>query len=104
MPDHPERGSVIEVTCPCCEARLTVDPASGAVLGSEKAANARTGVDLKDAKQVLEQETARIHERYGQIVRTEKGRGAALDKLFKTHIEKSKDEPAPRPIRDIDLD
>jgi len=27
-----------------------------------------------------------------------------LDKLFKTHIEKSKDEPAPRPIRDIDLD
>jgi len=104
MPDHPEKGSVLEVTCPCCEARLTVDPASGAVLGSEKAAHARAGVDLKDAQQVLEQETARIHERYDQIVRTEKGRGAVLDKLFKTHIEKSKDEPAPRPIRDIDLD
>ena len=104
MPDHPERGSVLEVTCPCCEARLTVDPASGAVLGSEKTAHARAGVDLKDARQVLEQETARIHERYDQIVRTEKGRGAALDKLFKSHIEKSKDEPAPRPIRDIDLD
>ena len=92
------------MTCPCCEARLTVDPVSGAVLGNEKAANARAGVDLKDARQVLEQETARIHERYDQIVRTEKGRGAVLDKLFKTHIEKSKDEPAPRPIRDIDLD
>jgi len=104
MPDHPEKGSVLEVTCPCCEARLTVDPASGAVLGSEKAAHARAGVDLKDARQVLEQETARIHERYDQIVRTEKGRGAVLDKLFKSHIEKSKDEPAPRPIRDIDLD
>jgi hypothetical protein len=104
MPDHPEKGGVLEVTCPCCEARLTVDPASGAVLGSEKAAHARAGVDLKDAQRVLEQETARIHERYDQIVRTEKGRGAALDKLFKTHIEKSKDEPAPRPIRDIDLD
>ena len=36
MPDHPEKGSVLEVTCPCCEARLTVDPASGAVLGSER--------------------------------------------------------------------
>ena len=55
-------------------------------------------------RRVLEQETARIHERYDQIVQTEKGRGAVLDKLFKTHIEKSKDEPAPRPIRDIDLD
>jgi hypothetical protein len=104
MPDHPERGSALEVTCPCCEARLTVDPASGAVLGSETAPPARAGVDLKDARRVLEEETARIHERYDQIVRTEKGRGAALDKLFKSHIEKSKDEPPPRPIRDIDLD
>src|SRR5665647_2119073 len=104
MPDHPEKGGVLEVTCPCCEARLTVDPVSGAVLGSEKAVHARAGVDLKDARRVLEEETARIHERYDQIVQTEKGRGAVLEKLFKTHIEKSKDEPAPRPIRDIDLD
>jgi len=104
MPEPPERGSVLEVTCPCCDARLTVDTAQGTVIGSEKAAHARAGVDLKDARQVLEQETARIHERYDKIVQTEKGRGAALDKLFKTHIEKSKDEPAPRPIRDIDLD
>jgi hypothetical protein len=104
MPDHPEKERALEVTCPCCEARLAVDPVSGAVLGSEKAAHARAGVDLKDARRVLEQETARIHERYDQIVQTEKGRGTALDKLFKTHIEKSKDEPAPRPIRDIDLD
>ncbi|MEK6696970.1 MAG: hypothetical protein AABY98_07425 [Candidatus Deferrimicrobiota bacterium] len=104
MPDHSERGSVLEVTCPCCDARLTVDTAQGTVIGSEKGAHARAAVDLKDAQRVLEQETARIHERYDQIVRTEKGRGAVLDKLFKTHIEKSKDEPAPRPIRDIDLD
>ena len=99
MPDQPEKGGVLEVTCPCCEARLTVDPASGAVLGSEKAAHARAGVDLKDARRVLEQETARIHERYDQIVQTEKGRGAVLEKLYKSHIEKSKDEPAPRPPR-----
>ena len=104
MPDHPDQGGVLFVTCPCCETRLTVDPASGAVLGSENAAHARAGVDLKDAKRVLDQETARIHERYDQIVQTEKERGAALDKLFKTHIEKAKDEPPPRPIRDIDLD
>jgi hypothetical protein len=104
MPEQPGKGNVLEVTCPCCEARLTVDPASGAVLESEKAAHARAGVDLKDARRVLEQETARIHERYDQIVQTEKGRGAVLEKLFKSHIEKSKDEPAPRPIRDIDLE
>jgi len=104
MTDHPEKEVVLFVTCPCCEARLTVDPACGIVVASEKAAHARAGVDLKDAQRVLEQETARIHERYDQIVQAEKGKGAALDKLFKTHIEKSKDEPAPRPIRDIDLD
>jgi hypothetical protein len=103
MPDHPERGRVIEVTCPCCDARLTVDPAQGTVIGSEKGAHARAGVDLKDAQRVLEQESARIHERYDEIVRTEKGRGAALDKLFKSHMEKSKDEPVSRPVREIDL-
>jgi len=103
MPDHPERGSVIEVTCPCCDARLTVDPALGTVIGSEKGAHARAGIDLKDAQRVLEQESARIHERYDEIVRTEKGRGAALDKLFKSHMEKSKDEPVSPPVREIDL-
>ncbi len=104
MADHPEKGSVFFVTCPCCEARLAIDPAQGAVVGSEKAGHARAGVDLKDAQRVLEQETARIHERYDQIVQAEQGRGAALDKLFKSHMEKSKDEPPPRPVRDIDLD
>jgi hypothetical protein len=104
MPDHPGVGGGLEVTCPSCGSRLTVDPASGSVLGSEKAAHARAGVDLKDAQRVIEQETAAIHERYDQIVQNEKGRGAALEKLFKSHIEKSKDEPPPRPIRDIDLD
>ncbi len=104
MPDHPEYGSVIFVTCPCCDARLAIDPVQGAVVGSEKAGHARAGVDLKDAKQVLEKESALIHERYDQIVQAEKGRGAVLDKLFKSHLEKSKDEPAPRPLRDIDLE
>jgi len=104
MPDHPEDGAVLKVTCPCCEAILTIDPLQGAVVGSEKSAHARAGVDLKDAQRILDQESARIHERYDQIVQTEKGRGAVLDKLFKSHMEKSKDEPAPRPVRDIDLD
>ena len=63
MSDHPENGSVLFVTCPCCEARLTIDPVQGTVVGSEKAGNARAGVDLKDAQRVLEQESARIHEK-----------------------------------------
>jgi hypothetical protein len=104
MQDHPEKGGVLEVTCPCCDTRITVDPASGVVLGSEKASHPRTGFDLKDAQRVVEQETARIHERYDQIVQTEKGRGAALEKLFKSHMEKAKDEPVSRPLLDIDLD
>ncbi len=98
------KGKPIEVICPCCEARLKIDPSEGVVIGSEKAAHARAGVDLKDAQRVLEQESARIHQRYDQIVASEKSRGAELDKLFKSHMEKSKDEPAPRPVRDIDLD
>ena len=104
MPDRTEKGDVLEVTCPCCEARITVDPASGAVLGSEKAAHARAGVDLR-ATRAGPRTGDGAHPRTVRPDRADrKGRDGVLEKLFRVHIEKSKDEPATRPLRDIDLD
>jgi hypothetical protein len=104
MADLPESGNVLAVTCPCCGASLTIDRERGEVLGSEKAGHARAGVDIKDATKVLEKESAQIREKFEKIVQADKTRGAELDKLFKSHLEKTGDEPPQRPVRDIDLD
>lgn len=96
--------NVLEVTCPCCGARLTVDAAQGAILQSREPENARKEADLRDARRLLEEESSRIHEKYEQIVRGDKGRGAAMDRMFQDFMKKAKDEPPPKPVRDIDLD
>jgi hypothetical protein len=70
----------------------------------KEAQDPRKTAELKDARKVLEDESSRIHEKYRQIVEADKGRGAAMDRLFKDFVEKTKDEPPPKPVRDIDLD
>lgn len=104
MPDRVEDRNVLNVQCPCCGASIAVDAASGAVLESHEAVDPRKGADLKDARKLLDEESARIQDRFRQIVEADKGREAAMDKKFKEFFEKAKDEPAPRPVRDIDLD
>ena len=104
MTDPKESNPVLKVDGPCCGTILVIDAARGAVLESSPPAHPRKEASLSDARQVLEEESTRLHERYRQIVEAEKGRGATMEKKFKDVLEKTKDEPAPRPVRDIDLD
>ena len=104
MSDPSGDGPVFRLDCPCCGANLVVDAMRGVVLESSEPGNARKGADLKDAGLILKEESSRIHDRYRQIVEAEKGRGATMEKRFKDFLEKAKDEPPPRPVRDIDLD
>lgn len=101
-----ETGSrrVFNLDCPCCGARISVDAESGAVLESREAVDPRKGADLKDAQQLLKEESERIQDRFRQIVEADKMREATMDRKFKEFFEKAKDEPAPKPVRDIDLD
>ncbi|MBI5576315.1 MAG: hypothetical protein HY896_08120 [Deltaproteobacteria bacterium] len=104
MTDSAGNSSTVQVDCPCCGARLSIDAARGIVLESRQPVNPRKEASLSDAHQVLREETSRIHEKYKQIVESDKGRGETMEKKFKEFLEKSKDEPAPKPVRDIDLD
>ena len=104
MSDAVESKPVVKVDCPCCGTHLVIDAAQGKVLESGPSVNPRKQASLSDARQLLKEESSRIDERYRQIVETDKGRGATMDKKFKDFLEKAKDEPPPRPVRDIDLD
>lgn len=94
----------IEVICPCCHARLTVDPERGAVLHHEPPPKAETVTDLKAAVEELKGEAGRREARFKESMEAEKEKGKLLERKFKELLKKAKDEPVTRPTRDIDLD
>ncbi len=104
MPDPVDEKDGLKVECPCCGSSLVVDAARGVVVECREPVNPRKTAELKDARQLLEDESSRIHEKYRPIVDADKGRGAAMEQKFKDFLEQSKDEPAAKPVRDIDLE
>lgn len=102
MPDG--GNAVLNVTCPCCGATLSIDAGSGVVGEWKQPRDPRKGADLKDAEKLLLEEKERVASRYREIVQAEKGKGAAMDRKFQEFLEKSQGEPAAKPLRDIDLD
>lgn len=96
--------STIRVTCPCCDATLTVDPSLPAVLDHKLPASPQRLTDLKDATKALQKEATRRDEKYQQILEAEKGKGKVLDRKFQELLKKAKKEPIQKPIKDIDLD
>lgn len=99
-----ESECTLGVTCPCCGATLSVDARSGTVGEWKQAQDPRKGAALKDAEKVLREEKERVASRFEEIVRTEKGKGAAMDRKFQDFLEKNQGEPAAKPLRDVDLD
>jgi glutamine synthetase adenylyltransferase len=93
-----------QVTCPCCKSTLAIDPGAAVVTECVEAKDPRRTADLKDAEKVLREEKARVDARYQEIVRTEKEKGATMDKKFREFLEKTQDEPPAKPLRDVDLD
>ncbi|MCL2103275.1 MAG: hypothetical protein FWH25_04475 [Syntrophorhabdaceae bacterium] len=104
MSDSADTKTLFNLDCPCCGARITFDAASGAVVDSHEAVDTIKNASLSDAQRLVKEETARIHDKYRQIVEADKVREAAMDKKFKEFFEKAKNEPNQKPLRDIDLD
>ena len=96
--------ATFQVTCPCCKSMLEIDPVAAVVTECVEAKDPRRTADLKDAGKVLREEKARVDARYQEIVRTDKEKGASMDRKFKEFLEKSQGEPPSRPLRDVDLD
>lgn len=97
---------VITVKCPKCHEQLEVDAATGAVLRHHEEVKARPGEDFLGSRlRELEMEKARRAAVVEQGHQREKTKQQEFDRLFrKVREENSSDTPAPRPIRDVDLD
>ncbi len=93
-----------DVVCPCCQARLRVDPGLRAVLSHEPPPEERAVKDLTEAVKGLKAEAAQRQAKFEESVKAEKNKKSLLDKRFQEALKKAKDEPITRPTRDIDLD
>jgi len=102
MSDKPH--ATIQVTCPCCDAILTIDPSLPAVLNHKLPAKPHMVVALKDAVQHVKEEATRRDEKYQQLAEAEKNKSKVLEAKFQELLKKAKEEPITKPLKDIDLD
>jgi len=94
----------ILVACPCCQAKLTVDPALGVVLSHEAPPRKGPDVDLSDAAKILSEQNRQREDKFRDSWFTESNKEDILAKKFDEAMKKAKDQPAVKPIRDFDLD
>jgi len=91
------------VECPCCKAKLTLDPELRAVIAHEPPPPTRTVADLGGALDKLRRRSAQIEERFRQGVEAEGQKGKVLDRKFQEGLKKAKDSPDP-PKRPFDYE
>ena len=98
-----DKGSPLEVTCPCCQAKLSVDPQLGVVL-SHTASVHPPKVDLDHVDDVLSAQARLREEKFRQSVEAERNKEEILNRKFAEALKKTKDGPIEKPLRDFDLD
>jgi hypothetical protein len=97
-------GENLNVTCPCCQAKLVVDSVFGAVLSHEPPPKAPPSVDLSDTATVLSEQQRKREDKFRDSWFQESNKEDILAKKFEEAMKKAKDAPAGKPIRDFDLD
>jgi len=91
------------VTCPCCNGRLTIDPALEAVIAHEPPPRPRSGLGLDEALSAIKGGAARREERFKEQLKAEQSKGKVLDAKFQEGLKKAKDIPG-KPLNPMDLD
>jgi hypothetical protein len=97
------KSSDFTVTCPCCNARLTINLDLKKVIGHEAPPKQANAPDLDHAASLLREQAAKREALFRQSAENEKIKSQLLDRKFEAALEKSKDEPIKKPTRDIDL-
>jgi hypothetical protein len=95
--------TAFKVECPCCHAKLTVDPDVRAVIAHEEPPRKRTVEDLDKAFGALGAKAAEREERFRQARAAEADKGKVLDRKFQEGLKKAKDSPDP-PRRPFDYE
>lgn len=96
---------LFEISCPCCEATLKVDPVTRAVISHKEKVRPRSVEDLSAAAARLKADEERREQAFRKSVEEQKSHQQVLARKFDELLKQAKADPdSPRPLRDIDLD
>ena len=96
----------IEITCPCCGSKLTVDSSLAAIVHSAPSEKHARPVerDLDHASELLEKDAAGRDTRFRKSLEAEKSKSELLERKFEEALKRGRNTPPAPPMRDIDLD
>ncbi len=100
----PKKAATVEVTCPCCQAKLTVDPQLAVVLSHEAPPKPAPDVDISDAARILQEQARKREDKFRESWDAEQKKEDVLARKFEEGLKKAKDQPIEKPVRDFDLD
>lgn len=97
--------ALIQVTCPCCDAELHIDPETATVIRHKEAEKPRTIADMEAALAKYKGEAGQRESAFQKSVAEHKVHGDVLNKKFDEMLKLAKENPdEPPPKRDIDFD
>jgi hypothetical protein len=102
MPKNP--APPVEVVCPCCRAKLTVDPALAVVLSHELPPKTAPDVDLSEAARILADQAQRREDKFRESWEAERKKEDVLARKFEEGLKKAKERTIEKPLRDFDLE
>ncbi len=98
-----KKAATFEVSCPCCQSVLTVDPEVRAVLAHTAPPRTGPAESLDRAMEGLRSAEARRDARFREAAEAEKGKAEVLARKFDAGLKRAKDSPDP-PVRPFDFD
>jgi len=97
------KAKSFELLCPCCNARLKIDPGLKAVIDHEAPKTPRKYESVDEAIGGLKSHDQEREKKFAASVEAEKSKKDVLNRKFEELFEKTKGDTS-KPIRDIDLD
>jgi len=92
-----------ELLCPCCNARLKIDPELKAVIDHEAPKTPRKFGSVDDALGAMKGPDEEREKKFAASIEAEKSKKDVLNRKFQELFEKTRDDDS-KPVRDIDLD
>jgi hypothetical protein len=92
-------SKLLEVACPCCDAILRVDPATGAVITHKEKERPKPVEDLQAAVARIKADEAARGEKFQQQMERERQSKDVLNRKFDELLKQAKQDPDKGPPR-----
>ena len=92
------------LSCPCCQAELTIDPEIEAVITFKAPEKPKEISDIEAAMQIFKGEAGRREDAFQKSVQAEKNKAHVLDRKFDELLRQAKEHPTDPPKGGIEWD